>query len=332
MLYSHTGGWLKTVGNGGHVENANGYDIIFTLNDGITKLDHEIVSYDSTAGTFIAWVRIPTLLYNVDTTIRIYYGNSTISASQENANDVWDSNYQGVWHLKEATDASNVDSTGNGNTGTPDNSPVSATGKIFKGLDFSVHNQALTDVGTSIDISGMSSWTISAWVRPFTNYTDNDYPLIYCYGNYDATLGLAVAEGASDGLIEHWRNDNTALYSNTALNINSFNHVVIKYNQGGTTYFRLNGSAVGSGSSVNIDQTNTNEIGGQAGYNDGGLEGIIEEIRVSNVDRDNDLLDTEYANQNSPSTFYTLGSEIGNLSGTTSSTTTTCTTTTTPPP
>src|SRR5690606_13871338 len=42
--------------NDGHVEQIDGGDILFTLDDGTTKLEHEIESYDRTTGNLIAWV------------------------------------------------------------------------------------------------------------------------------------------------------------------------------------------------------------------------------------------------------------------------------------
>jgi hypothetical protein len=44
LLFNTTDPTLKSVANGGHVNNANGYDIIFADSTG-TKLDHEIESY-----------------------------------------------------------------------------------------------------------------------------------------------------------------------------------------------------------------------------------------------------------------------------------------------
>src|SRR5258708_1915975 len=51
VLVSGTYSYLGTVANGGKVQNANGYDIIFTIGpDGANKLDHEIESYDPATG------------------------------------------------------------------------------------------------------------------------------------------------------------------------------------------------------------------------------------------------------------------------------------------
>jgi hypothetical protein len=39
------------------------------------------------------------------------------------------------------------------------------------------------------------------------------------------------------------------------------------------------------------------------------FNGSIDEIRVSSIARSSSWISTEYANQNSPSTFYTIGTE-----------------------
>ena len=39
--------------------------------------------------------------YTANTTIYIYYGNSSISTDQSNPTGVWDANFLAVWHLKE---------------------------------------------------------------------------------------------------------------------------------------------------------------------------------------------------------------------------------------
>ncbi len=57
---------LATTANGGQVQSANGYDIVFRGQDATTcdgpatcMLDHEIELYDGAAGRVVAWVRVP---------------------------------------------------------------------------------------------------------------------------------------------------------------------------------------------------------------------------------------------------------------------------------
>ncbi|MHA1884512.1 MAG: DUF2341 domain-containing protein, partial [Promethearchaeota archaeon] len=83
---------------------ADGDDIAFSL--GSTWLDHEIElfnqNYNGTHAELVAWVRIPELSTSLDTYIRMYYGNATMS-SRENPEGVWDGSYKGVWHLAESS-------------------------------------------------------------------------------------------------------------------------------------------------------------------------------------------------------------------------------------
>jgi hypothetical protein len=89
----------------------DGDDILFTGDNGTTKLDHEIESY--AAGDLVAWVRVPSLSSSTDTVIYLYFGNAG-TPNQENPTGVWDSNYVMVQHLEETTLDHN-DSTSNGN-------------------------------------------------------------------------------------------------------------------------------------------------------------------------------------------------------------------------
>ncbi|NIO06968.1 MAG: DUF2341 domain-containing protein, partial [Deltaproteobacteria bacterium] len=76
--------------------------------------------YDGTNGRLVAWVRVPFVSKDSNTTIYMYYGNSCITSSQQNAAGVWDQYYEGVWHLKESgngTLGEYGDSTSNTNDG-----------------------------------------------------------------------------------------------------------------------------------------------------------------------------------------------------------------------
>ncbi|MDD1670166.1 MAG: hypothetical protein LUQ67_02440 [Methanomicrobiales archaeon] len=67
------------------------------------------------------------------------------------------------------------------------------------------------------------------------------------------------------------------------------------------------------------------------GYTDV-FRGTLDEVRISNIARSNSWIQTGYANQNSPSTFISVGSQMESGCTTPTPTTTTTTTTTTPTP
>jgi len=82
----------------GKVKNTNGYDIVFAEDDGQEILKHEIEEYGLSTGQYLAWVKVD--LSGSDQTIYIYYGSSDVSSNTQHVNDVWNTEYKGVWHLK----------------------------------------------------------------------------------------------------------------------------------------------------------------------------------------------------------------------------------------
>src|SRR3989339_888980 len=79
---------------------ADGDDILFTSSGGATQLSHEIEKYGSSTGALAAWGKGTSLPSSTDTVFFMYYGNAA-AASQQDATNVWDSNYAAVYPLKE---------------------------------------------------------------------------------------------------------------------------------------------------------------------------------------------------------------------------------------
>src|SRR5581483_4176276 len=132
FLFNTTDAMFKTIANGGHVSNANGYDIIFCSDAaGTVKLAHELQAYNPATGQVTAWVRIPTLSHTADTTLYVFYGNPGVSASQENKTGVWDSNFVAVWHLGKNTALSGLDSTSNANNSAAIGANTKAAAGLF---------------------------------------------------------------------------------------------------------------------------------------------------------------------------------------------------------
>src|SRR3989338_5368321 len=131
VLVSLTYPDLKTIGFGGKAASGSG-EFVFTSSDGTTVLPYEIETYSSSSGQFIGWVNVTTLSVTQDTIIYVYYGGPSSGATNQNKTGVWDSNYKGVWHLKEDPAVAGTngikDSTSNGNHGT-DNGSMDEIGR-----------------------------------------------------------------------------------------------------------------------------------------------------------------------------------------------------------
>ncbi|MHA2204836.1 MAG: hypothetical protein ACXABC_03160, partial [Candidatus Thorarchaeota archaeon] len=116
----------------------HGDDIAFFINDVQVPHDLELFnqSYSPTHAHLVAWVLIPSLSSTVDTVIEMRYGNS-VARSMENSLDVWNSDYEGVWHLNNNASGYILDSKSS-NHGAPINMNGTnmVDGQIDGALDF----------------------------------------------------------------------------------------------------------------------------------------------------------------------------------------------------
>jgi hypothetical protein len=304
---------LKTVANGGHVANSNGYDILFRASDGVTQLDHEIERYDGAAGTLVAWVRVPTLSNAADSVIYMYYGNSNITSPTQNPNGVWDSNYVVVQHMNGSSYTALDDSTSNHNdvtyqSGTP---AYQQTGKIGYGVSFNGIDGAVeAPDSTSLDITNQV--TVSAWINPTAigqwnrfvakSHTGNVLPWTM-YGLLFDDANHLRGEIASGG-VQNGANGSTPVPTG------AWTYATFVYDH---TNLRLYFNGVADGTPVgltsNID-TNAMPLSiARSGYASDNFNGLIDEVRISKTARSACWIQTEYNNQSSPSTFYTIGTE-----------------------
>ena len=149
---------------------ADGDDIFFTGADGTTGLDHEIESYAD--GTLVAWVEIPFLDSNTDTTIYMYYGN-TEAGNQEDVAGTWNgSTYVMVQHLEE-TSGTRIDSTGFHNDSEEEIvTDPTVQGRINGADQFNGSTDYVRVPDDSSLQFGEGSLTVEAWINPISVITD----------------------------------------------------------------------------------------------------------------------------------------------------------------
>jgi RHS repeat-associated protein len=289
---------------GGQVQNANGYDIIFTSDyAGTMKLDHEIESYDSNTGTINMWVRIPLLSHTCDTIIYVVYGNGAITSSQENRTGVWDGNYQGVWHL-----TTMADSSANGFTLTDNNAAGTVPGQIASAVGFNGSSQYLSN--PSMTIPTGSPITISYWEYQASANVQNSSA--FNVGGSDTPNRIQANSPWSDkGL--YWDygdlNNGGRISTDYTPYLDAWTYVTLQYDPAAKAHsIYLNGllKAVGISSNAPVTAQNGIQLGQFLGYY---LKASLDELRVSTVARSADWIATEFANQNSPGTFYSVSAE-----------------------
>ncbi|MEM6681371.1 MAG: DUF2341 domain-containing protein, partial [Pseudomonadota bacterium] len=116
---------------------SDGADIRFALDEsGIVALSFELVAWNSTAQTFIVWVRIPFLSATNDTTIYYFVGDPDASlpaASAANGRaSVW-ADYDAVYHGQSLTNAASATGVGDLTAvGSPqfNQSPITTGGRF----------------------------------------------------------------------------------------------------------------------------------------------------------------------------------------------------------
>lgn len=310
VLFSGTYTYLKTIANGGKVNNVNGYDIVFsTDNAAVSLLSWEIEYYDPTSGTIVAWIK-NTLTHSTDYVFYLGYGNSKITTFQGNVTGTW-SAYSGVYHFANGTILSVVDATGTAN-GSMISSPTATVGQMDGAAALNGSSQYIS-LGNNFGFIG--DMTIEAWLKPtdltvqhgILSKTASNQP-----GPYD--FSLATTTGIPHFVRGNGAGANDSKDATTGCTSGVWNSIAVTAS--GTSSrvisFFLNGATNGGGTmNSGGDGTNTANNADVGTRSDFGyfLKGGIDELRVSNTAKSADWLATEYNNQSSPSTFYTIGSE-----------------------
>jgi hypothetical protein len=313
VLISLTESDLAGVAQGGKVFSADGYDIIFCLDANcVTRLDHEIESYNPATGAAIFWVRIPTLSHSSDTPIYMFYSNPAVTLSQQNPQGVWENGYAAVYHFANNLEA--VDSTGV-NSGTEYN-VVPETGIIGNASSFNGSNSYLR-IPSNASFKPAGALTVQAWVEtPNTGYWPAIASLDY-HGNSNWTTPY---ESWEFGLNQYSLNPlfvatvagvSHSVVAAQALSTNKWQMVAGRYDGQQLRLF-INGAEDPNATALTgaLDPGSSQDlaIGVASPYAPSQWwSGGIDELRISTVARSNDWITTEYNNQSSPATFYTVG-------------------------
>lgn len=301
---------------------ADGDDIVFTNSTG-SQLDHEIEYFNSTDGRLVAWVRIPTLSNTIDTVIQMYYGNAGAS-NQENVSGVWDSNFVMVQHLQEIPAGTTYDSTQYDNDGTTNNmdSADQVAGQIDGSLDFDGGDDYVLDDDGENYINGLTAFSLSLWIqsdvtgidRGFIAAKDPDAIDNEFTFRYDASGWEGGGTNVIKGGITVSGNDQH-LESSENVQTTDLQLVTFVWSSGTQLKLYLDGaldtptfnSAAQSGSLTGATKLYIGQ--GTRTIHANNWDGIIDEVRISNVARTAGWIATEYNNQYSPDSFYSVGGE-----------------------
>lgn len=302
VLVSVTDARLATVSNGGHVQNANGYDIRpYADSGGVTALSFELVSYNATTGKVEMWVKVPTLSHTADTPIYLFYGDAGISTNGSSSS-TWSNGFSDVQHWGNGSSLSTADSTGNA-TPTTSGSPAAGSGVV--GGAVALDGSSSVDLGSGINstLNG-SAFTLSTSLNP----SNNACVIFGARGSTHArVIGVGIWASGQYSLLE----ENVAVIAGFGTtDVGHWHRIVWVYN-GSTHTFYVDGVQVGSPVSYTFagNDTGTGPWGGTLAGG-GQFTGSLDESYIASVARSADWILAEYNNQNSPSTFSSFGTEV----------------------
>ncbi|MDB5048053.1 MAG: hypothetical protein JWO30_1124, partial [Fibrobacteres bacterium] len=281
-----------------------GKDIRFADPDR-NSLSYEIDRWDAALKKAEIWVLVPQIDANSDRDyIDMYWGNGAATAlSSGSAVFTSGTSWVGVWHLDEdgnTTAAGYGDATANAYTGTGTGLSGSSdvSGQMGLGQQFDGATTYITLTGTYPITT--AARTMSLWAKAASPITGNQ--VIAAYGSYPGAGNQVF--GLSEWSTPKWGSwtDGASNPSGTTPPDQGWHHLVASYD-GATVRFYQDGALAGSGA-LTLNTTSGNFVVG-ARMNDKTLKwtGVVDELRMSSVQRSADWIKLEYENQKTGSRF-----------------------------
>ncbi len=290
----------------------DGDDILFMDGVGVAnKLYHEIEQYDGSTGELVAWLNIPSVSYDEDTVLYMYYGNPTAS-NQESPILIWDTGFTHVWHMDGTDDSTsnNHDLTNHGATTT--------TGIIGTAYDF---EKSETDYITFGDntISHPKPMCMELWFNMESTATGDYYGMMDMRDQY--TINLIQRKNAYTTIPDncmyggyYTTGSGWSLYDTgvNSISTSTWYHIAFTVDAAGNAQIYSDGIGKESGSGLGDAASEDWESGIGAYFSSSishHFDGIIDEVRISDVTRSAEWVSTSYNNQNDPSSFLSFGPE-----------------------
>lgn len=303
---------------------SDGGDIRVTLSDGTTQLAREVVSIDTGAKTGELHVKTPSLSSSVDTVIRIWYNGVDTEPAEDSTygkENTWNINYVMVQHNNQDPSGSApqmIDSTANDHDGTSAGTMTSGDlvpAQIGDGLQFDGLDDLIGHGAISSELS--SDVTFSAWLKKDVLEGGVKQAMtseVASYFNYWMALGVF---GAKWNFVMYDGSQNPIAASDLNYDTSAI-HLLhgVRDTVDDKLYLYLDGVLQGSGVTDTTTSTPTYSnfvTGAQAGSAGRKWGGIVDEPRVLSAAISADWISTEYNNQSSPGTFYSVSDEHGGV-------------------
>jgi hypothetical protein len=244
----------------------------------------------------------------------MYFGNSSVTTPTESPTDVWDSDYVGVWHLHD-TSGDTQDSTSENTDGAVSGTVTrGATGQIGDAFDFSTNGEV--DWGDPdhpadghLDF-GTGEMTLSVWVNMDSHRGVWEQIILKGKSGWEAGYQIEIDDSSNTFYFSINEDSGEYQWGRTAaisFSLDTWTHVV-------GVVDRSNNLVRGYKNGVQVDTADISLIGSISVDDNltigrdtwGWPDARVDEVRLSKTARSAEWILTNYNNQNSPSSFYTV--------------------------
>lgn len=291
---------------------SDGGDIRVTNSAGDTAYSFELENFDSTAETGIVFFNSQGLQTGSDTTYRVYSGNASASLPAASdtlgAQNVWNNNYVGVWHLSESSGSAN-DSTSNSNDGTYQGDlPTQVSGQLGNAQDLDGTGDYISANDATLDNGNI---TASAWIRPdanhkgrFLNQWDSDTD-----SNRKFLMDFDQPNNRWVGIVDDGTNTESVVPS--GVSANTTYHTALTWDGTTLSFYVDNSKTTSSGSaSGNLQSVTELNIGVDLNGSNNPFQGWIDEVRLLDTALSDNWISTEYNNQSDNTNFWSVTSNF----------------------
>jgi hypothetical protein len=222
-----------------------------------------------------------------------------------------------VQHYPNGSTLSANDSTSNGNNGTI-NGNSATSGEIDGAATWDGSSNYIgMSSSSSLDLTG--DMTLDFWIKPSSVSSTT----VAMEKGHDPASDCSYGFGwASDGKLSFIHQNNWAGTSNYVMSAGTWQHVAMVRNSSARTItYYVNGLIQGSFSYGGLGPVSNSDIlaigrRGDSSDSTYSFGGSMDEMRITGDQRSADWIATEYNNESSPSTFYSVGSaQSGSGSG-----------------
>ena len=274
------------------------------------ELAYEIADWN-TSGTSDIWVKVPTIS-GTNTEITAAWGKSGTETMPDYAtNDpVWSNGYEGVWHLDTISSGKTNDSSPQGIHLTVNGGATTTAGQTGSGISLDGTDDDLEALGYK-GISGGAQRSMQLWIKTTANakaimhWGKGDNFKRWTFRTTDSGLRLRteITGGGRESNSAIGNNVWTHISATFPMNANNLND--IKFYVNGTQSEETSGSTSMPNTSVFDNLLIGNDNSNRR------LPGIVDEVRLSSVERYADWIKAEYDNQKSSQTLISYGSVTG---------------------